>query len=109
MPYDVNSLFTNVKVDEVFHELCEQPSMIEGFPPNRLERALIHVRLRCTNLLHVDQAVIGRSLGSILANIFVGTIESKMKPELLHLTLYYRYIDDTVLVIPTFNAVKTLM
>ena len=103
--FDVVSLYTNIPLEETIDiclntlyrdESIKKPSIPETLLRKLLLKATTEVEFSFDNMMYrqVDGVAMGSPLGPILANIFVGFYESKIKDEDMPL-LYHRYVDDT--------------
>lgn len=101
--FDVESLFTNVPLDEVINIITNfvshNPSSCK-VPAAELSELL----KACTTSVQflfdgkfyrqVNGVAMGSPLGPVLADIFMGYMEQILSTELNHLTFYKRYVDD---------------
>ena len=101
--FDVQSLFTNVPIDEVI-------DIVTDFVSNNQSRfkvpsdILAQLLKACTSNVQflfdgvfytqVDGVAMGSPLGPVLADIFMGHIERKLSVEINQLSFYKRYVDD---------------
>ena len=76
---DINSLFTNVPLDETI-EICDV-----ALSNNRMYKQL-------------DGMAVGSLLGPALANIFVGFHESRLFDNTVKPGVYFRYVDETFVI-----------
>ena len=106
--FDLLSLFTNVPLAETI-QICADALYSSEHPPapfpqqifvELMEMATSSAEFSLNDIMHcqIDGVAMGSPLGPALAIIFVGYYESKLfqttsKPE-----MYYRYMDDTVVV-----------
>ena len=100
--YDVNSLFTNVPLEETIDIICQYASIVQI--PSVLLKELLLLCTRNTNFTfngkiyrQIDGVAMGSPLGPILANIFMSNLEKHGKlSAIINKTLFYkRYVDDT--------------
>ena len=118
---DIESLFTNVPVREtidiILSKLYPNDSCIyHGF--NRkdfqtlLELAVDDSFFSFNNKLYrqTDGVAMGSPLGPLFANIFLSHYESQwLKDSPIKPSLYRRYVDDTLWLIPTDSDIQSLM
>lgn len=115
---DVQSLSTNVPLTETVDFICEQieeENLWVPVPTDYL-RTLI---LLCTkdvnfNFLNepycqIDGVAMGSPLGPMLANFFMIMIEKRLTDVISRLTLYIRYVDDTLLIYKDPSLIKTFI
>ena len=102
--FDVTSLFTNVPLKETLQVCLDalyrdkeipRPTMPEELLKKLLIKATTEVEFSFNGELYkqVDRVAMGSPLGPVLANIFMGYIESGIPEEKLPL-LYDRFVDD---------------
>ena len=113
--FDVESLFTNVPLDEVLniiHDYVLQKNLPIPIPLNYFMKLL---RLCTKNIQflfngvfykQVDGVAMGSPLGPILADIFMGHLEDKMSSEIQQLLMYRRYVDDIFAICNDHNHVQ---
>jgi hypothetical protein len=103
--FDVTSLFTNVPLLETVENIINICKEKKLELPIHLE-SLKELLLICTKDMQfifdgqvycqLDGVAMGSPLGPILANIFLGIQETKLKPYLeSHAVIYRRFVDDT--------------
>ncbi|KAA3676241.1 uncharacterized protein DEA37_0004707 [Paragonimus westermani] len=105
--FDVESLFTNVPLDECIEFLLSYMKLHHlevGIPASELEQLL----LLCTKNVsfvfqdsayrQIDGVAMGSPLGPILADIFVAKLEQQVTERLSSVQLYKRYVDDILLI-----------
>ncbi|CAH8587573.1 unnamed protein product [Schistosoma rodhaini] len=107
--FDVNSLFTNVPLEETVEFICDfiTSHNIRISIPTTYLRDLI---LLCTKnikfyfqgkaYMQIDGVAMGSPLGPVLANIFMGMIERQVSQFIDGITLYKRYVDDILVILP---------
>ena len=103
--YDIKSLFTNIPVVEVieiclkvlYHSDLKHPQMPEFVCKEMLHMAVLGVEFSFDGKMYkqIDGVAMGSPLGPILANIFVGYLESKLFLNCKSPLMYLRYVDDT--------------
>ena len=120
---DVESLYTNVPIDETIEIILNKAYSNETISPPKLPRPTLKQLLEiCTKeapFKHIDGTIfqqidgiaMGSPLGCIFANFYMSHIEEKTLEELENPpTIYARYIDDILLVINNedqLNYIKT--
>ncbi|XP_045116825.1 uncharacterized protein LOC123507729 [Portunus trituberculatus] len=104
---DVESLFTNVPVDETINIICDKLYRSDDAPFAIAEDCLCHLLRACTKEVpfygpdgnmytQIDGVAMGSPLGVLFTNFYMGTLEEKvfsLHPELKP-PIYARYIDD---------------
>ena len=106
--FDVNSLFTNVPLDETI-AICadnlynipdSQPCIPKEVFVELLHSAASTVEFSFDNTIYrqMDGVAMGSPLGPALANIFVGYYEEKLFSEISKSAVYFRYVDDTFVI-----------
>ena len=117
---DVESLFTNVPVDETIDLLLDHiyrnndtPQL--NIPENSLRRLLqictkeAPFRDQRGNLWkQIDGVAMGSPLGVLFANTYMGFVEQRVFQLIPQPTIYRRYIDDTFVVATTREALELL-
>jgi hypothetical protein len=103
--FDVSSLFTNVPVHEtvdiITNAVSENPDLCP-LPPELLRELLLLCVSNVQFLFdghfyrQIDGVAMGSPLGPLFANIFMGSIERKLKDDIeASCSKFYRYVDDT--------------
>ncbi|KAA3676625.1 uncharacterized protein DEA37_0003469 [Paragonimus westermani] len=105
--FDVESLFTNVLLDECIEFLLSYMRLHHlevGIPESELEQLL----LLCTKNVsfafqdsayrQIDGVAMSSPLGPILADIFIAKLEQQVTERLSSVQLYKRYVDDILLI-----------
>lgn len=119
---DVESLFTNVPVDETINLILNRVYHDGRYTPLEIpEPTLKKLLVACTKeapffspkgemYVQVDGVAMGSPLGPLFANFYLGSIEEKvfhlnndLKPE-----LYCRYVDDIFLTVADLNQLESL-
>ena len=106
--FDVSSLFTNVLQDETI-AICadtlynipdSQPCIPKEVFVELLYSATSTVEFSFDNTIYrqIDGVAMGSPLGPALANIFVGYYEEKLFSEISKPAVYFRYVDDAVII-----------
>ena len=102
--FDISSLFTNVPLAETI-QICADALYSSEHPPapfprqifvELMEMATSSVEFSFNDIMH--RQINGATVGSPLANIFVGYYESKLFQTTTKPEMYYRYMDDTFVV-----------
>ncbi|CAI2735413.1 unnamed protein product [Schistosoma spindalis] len=106
---DVSSLFTNIPLLETVEFICKELTVrhIEtAIPISALKRLILkctmNVQFRFDNEYYrqIDGVAMGSPLGPLLADIFLAKLENgPLRSTISHLPTYYRYIDDTFIVL----------
>ncbi|CAH8524172.1 unnamed protein product [Dicrocoelium dendriticum] len=115
---DVQSLFTNIPLRETVDFLCEfimSNKVVLPIPVEYLRDLL----LLCTENVHflfedkpyrqVDGVAMGSPLGPVLADIFMTMVEMKCEQHINQMCLYKRYVDDTLVIAPSGDAVLSFL
>ncbi|XP_068229086.1 uncharacterized protein [Palaemon carinicauda] len=117
---DVESLFTNVPVDETIDLIADRVYRDETTPElNIPEQALQILLAICTKkapftthrghtYLQKDGVTMGSPLGVLFANFYMGVIEERVFSQLECPAVYFRYIDDTFIKATSINAIENL-
>ena len=103
--YDIVSLFTNIPIDETINivldtlyrdEQISPPPHPENLLRKLLIKATTEVEFSFNNVMfkQIDGVAMGSPLGPVLANVFVGYHESRIKQEQWP-QMYDRFVDDT--------------
>jgi hypothetical protein len=104
---DVDSLFTNVPLQETINIICRyitEKGIDIGLPLTELERLLYlctsNVQFNFQGQLYqqIDGIIMGTPLGPILADIFMSSLEDKIRPILNDLDFFGRYVDDILVI-----------
>ena len=115
--FDVESLFTNVPLDEVIniiYDFVAENRLKLDIPLYDLCKLL---RLYTTNVQflfngiyyrQVDGTAMGSPLGPILADIFMGYLEKGIADDIARSTTYRRYMDDIFIVGPSIQYLENL-
>ena len=111
--YDVNSLFTNVPLEETVDIIGQYASIVQ-IPP-----VLLYCYVRKTPTLplmvkftsQIDGVAMGSPLGPILANIFMSHLEKHGKlSAIINRTLFYkRYVDGTFVLCRNKNDAEQIL
>jgi hypothetical protein len=101
--FDVQSLFTNLPLEETIQTVCEH-SRLTNIPRDQL-KGLLEFNTRDIQFLfngslyrQKDGVGMGSPLGPFLADIFMSTLEKQILPRLNPTDFYRRYVDDTFVV-----------
>lgn len=119
---DVESLFTNVPVDETINLICHRIYHSNETPLSIPEESLRSLLRTCTKevpfygpdgkmYVQCDGVAMGSPLGPLFANFYMGSIENKIffhQPELKP-SIYVRYVDDIFLNTDTESDVTHLV
>ena len=116
---DVESLFTNVPVEEtiniIIDTLYKNPTAPPPLIPQELLRSLLRV---CTTetpfkspngdvYLQTDGVSMGSPLGPLFANFYMGFIENNIVPHLTNKPeIYTRYVDDIFLIVKNIKVLE---
>ncbi|KAA3676317.1 uncharacterized protein DEA37_0004741 [Paragonimus westermani] len=101
--FDVESLFTNVLLDEVINIVCNyatEHKLALGISIDELWKLLkmctsnIQSVFNGTYYRQIDGVAMGSPLGPVLADIFMGHLEHFMSTEIRNTLFYKRYVDD---------------
>ena len=104
---DVESLFTNVPVDETIDLICERVYRNDGTPTLAIPEDALRTLLRlCTMkapfITHkgemytqIDGIAMGSPLGVLFADFYMGVVEERVFSQHPMPSLYCRYVDDT--------------
>ncbi|CAH8503779.1 unnamed protein product [Schistosoma intercalatum] len=116
---DVSSLFTNIPLLETVEFICNELTAIRIETPipacaikQLILRCTMNVQFRFDNEYYrqLDGVAMGSPLGPLLANIFLAKPENgPLKSTITHLPTYYRYIDDTFIVLEKENDKHNLL
>jgi hypothetical protein len=119
LSFDVESLFTNVPVKEtidVIISTIQREKMNIGIPLNILRHLLELCTLNVQFLFNgvyyrqVEGCAMGSCLGPVLADIFMGYLESRLKSKIDGTCkVYKRYVDDCFLVVSNEVDVSLLL
>ena len=104
--FDVNSFFTNVPLNEtidiILTKVYDENKIDTKIPKSILKELLYlcrkHVHFKFNNKIYIqcDGVAMGSSVGPLLANIFMISLEDSTLPKLeLYLCNWKRYVDDT--------------
>ena len=105
--FDVTSWFINVPLHETIDIICHYVSILNHafpIPPDTLEQLLslctynIQFTFKGKKYGQIDGVAMGSPLGPLLADVFMASIEERLKQKMSKLTLFRRYIDDILLV-----------
>ncbi|XP_064078444.1 uncharacterized protein LOC135195863 [Macrobrachium nipponense] len=103
---DVESLFTNVQVDETIDMVLDRVYRDQSTPPLNIPEAALRALLEiCTKkapfsthrgqMFHQkDGVAMGSPLGILFANFYMGTVEVRVFGQIQRPRKYARYIDD---------------
>ena len=96
--FDVKSLFTNVPLDEMIKTILQKVYVEKKIKTSVPKLSLKELLLLCTKHLHfrfngeiytqIDRGVMGSSLGSLLANIFMISLGEKVLPKVSNYLCY---------------------
>ncbi|XP_066988226.1 uncharacterized protein [Macrobrachium rosenbergii] len=104
---DVESLFTNVPVDETIQMTLDRVYGDPTTPYLNIPEHAFHVLLEiCTQkapfsnhrghmYTQIDGVAMGSPLGVLFANFYMGTVEQRVFEDIHQPRMYVRYIDDT--------------
>ena len=118
---DVESLFTNVPVDETIDLILDRVYRDESTPKLKIpEHALKSLLQICTkkapfrthkNQLYVqeDGIAMGSPLGVLFANFYMGVVEERVFSEHNPPSKYARYIDDTFVITKDLGELQELI
>jgi hypothetical protein len=115
--FDVESLFTNIPIDEtikIILDLCfpkGKDELFNGFKRTTLKKLLetctkrSHFQFRGLFFDQIDGVAMGSPLAPTLANIFMDNLETKAMDDLKQLGVihWFRYVDDTFVVLNSRN------
>ena len=117
---DVESLFTNVPVDETIQLLLDRIYRDEDtptldIPENSLRRLLqlcikeAPFRDQRGNLYkQIDGVAMGSPLGVLFANAYMGFVEQRVFQGTRQPTKYHRYIDDTFIIADSHETLDVI-
>jgi hypothetical protein len=116
--FDVSSLFTNVPLDETI-QICADKLYADNMTPGGLSRenfielmnyATGSVEFSFDDVMYrqIDGVAMGSPLGPSLANIFVGYQEQRLFSNIRSPRMYYRYVDDTFVIVRNRDEMETL-
>ncbi|XP_068201557.1 uncharacterized protein [Palaemon carinicauda] len=118
---DVESLFTNVPVDETIDLIADRVYSDETTPElNIPEQALRTLLAICTKrapftthrghmYLQKDGVAMGSHLAVLFANFYMGVVEERVFSQVECPLAYFRYIDDTFVKATSTEAIENLM
>ncbi|KAK3748690.1 hypothetical protein QZH41_006282 [Actinostola sp. cb2023] len=112
--YDVTSLFTNVPLKETINILVNKAFVNDWFNNTynlklKKDQLVKLLEIATTNQLfqlngqlyeQVDGVAMGSPLGPLMANIFMCSLEDKLTEQNMVPSLYRRYVDDTLVIMP---------
>ena len=104
--FDIKSLFTNIPLEKtiavILGKVYEQTKIITKFPKKTIRYLLllcakhIHFGFNGKMCIQLEKGCCGSPCGSILANIFMKTLEKHLIPTLGDCRTHWeRYVDDT--------------
>ena len=116
--YDVTALFTNVPLEETIQFIVDKAFTNDWFNTTysvKLKKADLRqlLLLATKNQLftldgqlyeQVDGVAMGSPLGPLMANAFMRSVEEKLLAEKLLPSFYWRYVDDTITLMPSIDA-----
>ena len=115
--YDVTALFTNVPLNETIDILVEKAFTDDWFNQtydlNLQKWQLTKLEIATTNQLfqfngqlyeQIDGVAMGSPLGPLMANDFLCHLEDKLTRDGVMPTFYKRYVDDTLVRMPSTDA-----
>lgn len=117
---DVESLFTNVPIDETINTILNSVYNHQTLPPLKVSRNHLEQLLRaCTQeapFKHIDGSIyvqkggvtMGSPLGPLFANFYMASIEENILNNNLKPKIYCRYVDDIFLLVEDENKVIEL-
>jgi len=118
---DVESLFTNVPIDDTIEIIIEHTYNHPDIPPPKMPKKILKQMLElCTKkapfrspdggvYLQVEGVAMGSPLGPTFANFYMGHLEQKvLSNQHLKPTLYGRYIDDIFLQVINLEQLNEL-
>lgn len=115
--FDVESLFTNVPLEETANFLCDYISNTGidfPIPVNILKKLIlictknIKFHFQGTGYRQIDGVAMGSPLGPTLADVFMAKIEQDASHRINELLLYKRYLDDILIVAHNREQIKSL-
>lgn len=121
--YDVESLFTNVPVDETIDIIVDKAFQDNWFNETNdlnitrdqlkelLEIATKNQLFTFQDQLYeqVDGVAMGSPLGPLMANVFMCHIEEKLEIDGLLPEHYYRFVDDTLTSMPGLSSANNFL
>ena len=121
--YDVTALFTNVPLNETINILVDKAFTNDWFNQSydlNLQKDQIAklLEIASTNQLCqfngqlfelIDGVAMGSPLGPLMANVFLCHLEEKLTNEGVMPTLYKRYVDDTLAIMPSTDAASDFL
>ena len=117
---DVESLFTNVPVNETISIICEYVYKNENMAPPAIPEQLLRDALAMCTLqspfrhpngklyLQVDGVAMGSPLGPTFANFYMGHVEEIVFASYPKPTIYIRYVDDIFLMVDSVEDITLL-
>ena len=121
--YDVTALFTNVPLNETINILVDKAFTNDWFNQSydlnlQKDQLAKLLEIATTNQLcqfngqlleQIDGVAMGSPLGPLMANVFLCHLEEKLTYEGVMPTLYKRYVDDTLAIMPSTDAASDFL
>ncbi|XP_066958123.1 uncharacterized protein [Macrobrachium rosenbergii] len=92
---DVESLFTNVPVDEAIQIILDRVCRDDSMPPLNIPEHALRTLHRDHMYIQKDGVAMGSPLGVHFANFYMGAVERWVFVAIEKLSIYIRYIDNT--------------
>ena len=121
--YDVSALFTSVPLDEMIlilaNKAFDQNWFNETHQLNITQEDLVELLTAATKhqlfqfnghlYEQIDGVAMGSPLGSLIANVFMCSVEEKLKSENKLPSFYRRYVDDTLALVPDIPSAEAFL